>query len=206
MLIRRLRFSRPTVGMEVALGRAIERWVFWVLAAMVVFDVLQALSEVFVMVWFASICLKDNVGEEGGQLTFANLSLSQTQAGIVLTAEFREETSCNNESFVSVELVMKWEEVLEVFLAKDLHDASHVFFVLILDTWTALECGRVNSPLSFGVLTIRNTVLDSNALILVKPIVAGPDAIFIGAGERGNTGRHKSCLHLDTSKVFIKIL
>ena len=75
MLVGRPRFGRPTVRMEVALRRAIEGRVLGVLAAVVVLDMLQALSEVFMMVWLASIRLKDNVGEQSCQLTLANLSL-----------------------------------------------------------------------------------------------------------------------------------
>ena len=65
MLVGRPRLCRPTVRMEVALGRAVERRVLGVLAAMMVLDMLQSLAEVFVVVGLASVSLEDDMREEG---------------------------------------------------------------------------------------------------------------------------------------------
>ena len=62
------------MGVEVALGRTIEGRVLGELATVMILDVLQTLSEVFMMVWLASIRLKDNMGEQSSQLTLANFS------------------------------------------------------------------------------------------------------------------------------------
>jgi len=76
MLIWGPRLGRPAMRVEVALGGTVEGRVLGVFATVVILDVLKTLSEVFMMVRFTAVRLKDNMGEESGELTLAHFSLS----------------------------------------------------------------------------------------------------------------------------------
>lgn len=107
---------------EVALGRTIERRILRVFSAMMILDVLQALAEVLVVVRLTPVCFVNNVCKERRELALADLSLIEANAGVTLGAELREKSSSNDESLVSVKLVVHWEEVFEVLLAKYFHE------------------------------------------------------------------------------------
>lgn len=53
----------PAMRVEVALHRAVERREPWVLSTVVILDVLEALSEILMMVWLRPISLENNVRE-----------------------------------------------------------------------------------------------------------------------------------------------
>ena len=86
--------------------------------------------------------------------------------------------------------------MLKVLFTKDFHDHAHVFLVLISDRCTALESCRLNSPLTFRVKAVRDTIFDSNALIFIVPVVARPDTILVAKSYCGNYGSGKCLLHL----------
>ena len=75
--------------------------------------------------------------------------------------------------------------MLEILLAKDFHDHSHVLFIFILDSGTALKGSRFNSSLSVWVLAIGDTVLDTNTFFFVIPVMSRPHTILIGVGHGG---------------------
>lgn len=108
--------------MEVALGRAIKGWVFWILSTVVILDVLKSLPEVFVMIRIAPICLKDDVREQSCKLAFADFCLSQPKAGIVFATEFGIESNSDHKCLVVVHFIMDREQMLEILLTKDLHE------------------------------------------------------------------------------------
>lgn len=125
--------------MEVALSGTVEGWVLGVLSTVVVFDVFKTLSEIFMVVRLAPVCLVNDVSEKGSKLALANFSLSQAKSGVTLTAELGEKTSSNDESLIRVKLVVEGEQMLIVLLAKDLHDHSDVLFVVVLRSRTAVQ-------------------------------------------------------------------
>lgn len=168
---------------EVALSGTVKGWVLGVFATVVILDVLETLSEIFVVVRLGSVCLENNMGEESSKLTFAHFSRSKTQAGVIFTTEFGEETSGNNKCLIGVKFVMKREKMLKILFTKDLHNASNILLVLVLDSRAALKRGRLDLPLSLRVLTVGYAIFDTNALIIVKPVVTGPYAIIIGLCE-----------------------
>lgn len=138
VLIRRPRLGGPSMRMEVALSGTVEGWVLGVLSTVVVFDVFETLSEIFMVVRLASVCLVDDVSEKGSNLALANFSLGQSKGGVTLTAELGEKTRSNDEGFVGVELVVEGGQVLVVLLAKDLHDHADVLFVVVLRSRAAV--------------------------------------------------------------------
>ena len=76
--------------MEVALSGTVEGWVLGVLSTVVVFDVFKTLSEIFMVVRLAPVCLVNDVSEKGSKLALANFSLSQAKSGVTLTTELGE--------------------------------------------------------------------------------------------------------------------
>jgi hypothetical protein len=180
MLVWRPRFGGPAVRVEVALGGAVEWRVLGVLSTMVVLDVLETLSEVLVVVRLTSVCFEDNVREQSSEFALANLSFGQTESGVVLTTELGEEASRNDEGLVGVELVVEGEQMFEILLAKDLHDHANVLFVIILDSRATVQGCRRDSSFSLRLETIGHSVFDTNSLILIEPVVAGPNAVLEG--------------------------
>ena len=139
VLIRRPGLGGPSVRVEVALRRAIEGRIFGVLSAMMILDVFETLSEVFMMIGLGAVCLEDNMGEQSGEFTLASLSFSKTKTLVTFTTELGEKSSSNSKGFVGVKLVVKGEEMLEILLTKDLHDHSDVLFVFVLNIRARLE-------------------------------------------------------------------
>merc|ERR1719362_1920427 len=79
VLVGRPCLGRPAMRMEVALGGTIEGRVLGVLATVMILDVFETLSEVLVVVRLTPIRLKDDVREESGELTLADLCWSEAE-------------------------------------------------------------------------------------------------------------------------------
>ena len=195
MLIGRPGLGGPAVRVEVTVGRAIERWELGIFTTVMVSDLLESLSKVFVMIRLSSVCLEDDMGEQSCKLTLADFRLSKTKTGIVFATEFGEQASSNQERLISVHPIVNREKMFVVLFTKHFHDHSNVFFVFVCHAGSALELGRLDSSLSLRVEAIRDSVLDTDALILVKPVVVCPDSIIVGTRNNGDRCGSNCSLH-----------